>query len=124
ALLKQPEGMTSIEIHAVGLTKGTFIPIQLDPAHAIENSLDRCVGRPILVGVFNAKNEHAVLLPGKQPVEQGRPHPADMEEAGRTGRKSNPDLTHRVTVVCVEECNGGLSITWHRNDVQNGAVSF
>ena len=30
-----------------------------------------------------------------------------MEEAGRTGRKSNPDLTHRVTVVCVGEINGG-----------------
>jgi hypothetical protein len=55
-----------------------------------------------LIGVFNAKDEDPILLPRKQPIEQGRPHPADMEVTGRTGRKSNPDLTHLVTVVLVE----------------------
>ena len=51
------------------------------------------------------------LLSGKQPVEQGGAHPADMEKAGRTGRKSNPDLTHRVITALVEYCEGGAIYT-------------
>jgi hypothetical protein len=63
----------------------------------MESSVER-----LLIRVFNAKDKDPVLLPRKQPVEQGRPYPADMQKTCRTGRKSNPDLTHRITVVRVE----------------------
>jgi hypothetical protein len=107
ARLEQPRGMTSIEIIAFSLPERPFIPVQLDPTHTIENGLNRFVSGTALIGVFNPENKDPVLLPGKQPVEQRRPHPADMEEARRTGRKPNPDLTHHVTVVERGRMNGG-----------------
>ena len=103
--------MVAIEVHPLSLPKRTFVPIETDPAHALENGLNRFVGRAALIGVFDAKNEDPILLSRKQPIEQGRPHPADMEEAGRTGRKSNPDLTHHVTIVLVEYCKRGAIYT-------------
>ncbi len=101
-LLEEPHRVVTIEFHPVGLPKRTFVPIEIDPAHAVENGLNRIVCGAALVGVFDAKDEDPILLPRKKPVEQGRPHPADMEVAGRTGRKSNPDLTHRVTITLME----------------------
>ena len=101
-LLEKPHRVASIELHPLCLSKGPFVPIEIDPAHAVENGLNRIIGRAALIGVFDAKNEDSILLPRKQPIEQGRPHPTDMEVAGRTGRKSNPDLTHRATHALME----------------------
>ena len=106
-LLEEPQRVIAIEVHPLSLPKRTFVPIEIDPAHAVKNGLNGIVGGAALIRVFDAEDEDPVLLPRKQPIEQGRPHPADMEVAGRTGRKSNPDLTHRVTVALVEYCERG-----------------
>ena len=41
------------------------------------------------VGVLDAQDERAAGVPGVQPVEQRRAGAADVEEAGRTRRKTN-----------------------------------
>ena len=86
--------MVTIEFHPLRLPEWTFIPIKIHPTHTVENGLNGLVGGTALVGVFDAKHEASVLLPCKEPVEQSRPHAADVKKAGRTGRKSDSNLTH------------------------------
>src|SRR6185503_2916444 len=51
-----------------------------------EDDLGVLVGRPRLVGVFNAQQEGRAALPGEEPVEEGGAGAADVEVArGRRG---------------------------------------
>ena len=58
--------MIAIEFDAIGLAKRSFIPIEIDPAHAVENGLNRVVCGAALVGVFDTKDEDPILLPRKK----------------------------------------------------------
>src|SRR5574341_1798480 len=88
--------MTAIEIHPFGLTVGSFIPIESDPLHAVNDGLDGFVGRSALVRVLDTENEDTVLLAGKEPIEQRCPDAADVEVACRARGKSHSDLAHVV----------------------------
>ena len=88
--------MTAIEVDALGLTKGPFVPIEPNPLHSLENGLDGFIGRAALVRVFDTEDKHALLLAGKEPIEQRRADPSNMEKAGRTGRESYSYLSHRI----------------------------
>ena len=59
-----------------------------DPAEAVEDPADGVLDVPLLVGVVDPEDELAAVVAGQQPVEQGRPHPADVQEAGRAGGES------------------------------------
>ena len=50
---------------------------------------------PLLVGVVDPQDELAAVMSGQQPVEQSRPHPADVQEAGRAGGESSAN-THGI----------------------------
>jgi hypothetical protein len=61
----------------------TFIPRQAHPSKIFEDRLLRLLGRPLDVGVFDAKNERAVLAACGKPVEQCGARVADVQVAGR-----------------------------------------
>src|SRR5204863_7816245 len=62
---------------------GALVPVQAQPAEPVEDRLQGLRHVALLVGVVDAEDELAVLLPGEQPVEQGRADPADVQVAGR-----------------------------------------
>ena len=64
------------------------VPIEAEPAHAVEDRVDRFVRRARLVGVLDPQQELAAVVAGEQPVEQRRARAADMQEAGGRGRKA------------------------------------
>ena len=64
------------------------VPIQFQPAQAVENGVDGFAGRAFGVGVLDPQHEAAAVMAGVQPVEQGRSGAADMQEPGRRGSKS------------------------------------
>src|SRR5208337_3066808 len=64
-----------------------FVPIDADPPKTVEDALDGILDVPLLVGVVDPQQKLAAEMPGKQPVEQGRSHSADVQKAGRTGSK-------------------------------------
>ena len=57
--------------------------------------LHRIFDVPFLVGVVDPEDEPAAVVPGEQPVEQGGPHSADVQEAGRAGSEPG-SYTHGV----------------------------
>ena len=67
------------------------VPIEAEPAHAVEDRLDRRLGGAGAVGVLDAEQELATVMAGEEPVEQGGARAADMEEAGRRRREAGDD---------------------------------
>src|SRR5258707_14770662 len=57
-----------------------LIPIEPEPAQAIQDDIDRllCIARG--VGIFNAQDECSARVPGIQPVEQCSPGPANGQK--------------------------------------------
>ena len=64
------------------------VPIEAEPAHPVEDRVDRLLGRAGLVGVLDAQQEFAAVVAGEQPVEQRRARAADVQEAGRARARS------------------------------------
>jgi hypothetical protein len=48
------------------------VPIEAEPAHPVEDRVDRVLGRARLVGILDAQQELAAVVAGEQPVEQRR----------------------------------------------------
>ena len=68
------------------------VPVEAEPAHPVEDRVDRRLGRARLVGILDPQQEAAAMVAGVEPVEQGGAGAADMEEAGRRGREAGDDL--------------------------------
>ena len=66
-----------------------LVPLQPEPFHGIENGALRLGRRSFAVGVLDAEQELAAVMPGEQPVENGRPNVPDVNMACRTRRKSH-----------------------------------
>lgn len=81
----------------LGLTERAFVPIEPHPRQPLKNGLDRFIGRAALVRVFDTEDKHPLLLASKEPIEQRRANPTDVEKSRWAGRESDPDLTHRMT---------------------------
>jgi hypothetical protein len=88
--------VAAVQIDALGLAIGPFVPIKPDPLHAFDDGLDGFVRGPALVGVFNAQDKNTVLLAGIEPIEQGGSDTADVEVACGARGKSYSDMAHLV----------------------------
>ena len=66
---------------------GALVPVDAEPAEAVEDGLQGLGHVALLVGVVDAQDELAAVLAGEQPVEQGRADAADVQIAGRAGAK-------------------------------------
>src|SRR5262249_36966417 len=63
---------------------GAFVPIDSEPTEPIEYWGQRLGDIAFLVGVIDSENELAAVPTGKQPVEERRPHAANMQVTGWT----------------------------------------
>jgi len=75
-----------------GLEIGPLIPSDAQPLQALDDAIDRLLGRALGVGVFNTQDQFTVMLLGEQPVVKGSASPTDMEIAGRTGGKADTNF--------------------------------
>jgi hypothetical protein len=62
---------------------GTLVPLEPQPAQALENSADHLGRRALEIGVFDAQHERAAVPPGEEIVEQRGTRAADVQVAGR-----------------------------------------
>ncbi len=74
-----------------------------EPAQGALDALDELVTGKGGVGVLDAQDERAALMAGEQPVEQGGPGAADVEETRRRRRKTGPDC---------HPGHGSLGVPW------------
>ena len=72
--------------------------VETDPFHPIDDGLNRFIRRATLVGILDAKEENALLLARKEPVEESCTHSSDVKESCRAGSESDTDLVHNGVV--------------------------
>ena len=75
-------------------TVGPLVPIEPEPAQAVENPFDHLRRRSLDVGVLDAQHEHAAVTTREQPVEERRARAADVEVAGRRRSEANSGSRH------------------------------
>src|SRR3546814_4726752 len=73
------------------LIDGVAVPMEVEPAHAVENRVDRRLGRTGAIGILDTEQEPATMVAREQPVEQRGTRATDMEEAGRRGGEARYD---------------------------------
>ncbi len=76
------------------LEHGVTVPVQAQPAHPVQDRVDRGLGRAGAVGILDAQQELAAIRAREQPVEQRRACAADVKESGRRGRETGHDSAH------------------------------
>ncbi len=89
---KQLLGNLAMAFRARELIDGLAIPVEFEPAQAIENGEDRAFGGARLVGILDPQQHLAAGVLGIQPVEQRRTRTADMQVARGRWRKTRDDL--------------------------------
>ena len=77
-----------------------FVPIEAEPVQAVQNRRERFVDVPLRIGVVDPQNELPALPFGEQPIEQRRPHAADVQVAGRAGSEASADGHGRIDAGC------------------------
>ena len=86
-----------VDREAPGLEVGPVVPVQAEPLQGLEDGIDRGSGRACRVRVFDAQDELAFHAAGVEPVEQGRPRPADVQIARRARGKACHHLCHGIS---------------------------
>jgi len=76
---------------AAELVDDVAVPIELQPLQAVQDGVDRLLGRTLAVGVLDPEQHLAAELFGIEPVEQRGAGTPDMEEAGRRGGEAGND---------------------------------
>ena len=74
-----------------------FVPVEAEPAQAVDDPRDHLPRRSLGVGVLDAQHERAAMPPREQPVEERRARAADVQVAGR--RRCEPDARAHLTIV-------------------------
>ena len=67
-----------------------FVPVEAEPAQAVEDAVDHLLRRSLGVGVLDAQHEHAAVAAREQPVEERGARAADVEVAGGRGSEAKP----------------------------------
>ncbi len=75
---------------------GPFVPIDPQPLQAVEDRRQGFLDVPLLVGIVDPQDELAAVPPGKEPAEQSRADPTNMEVARRAGSKPRADHKGRT----------------------------
>src|SRR5688500_6475875 len=68
---------------------GPLIPVETEPAQAVDDAGDHLPRRALRVGVLDAQHERAAMPPREQPVEERRARAADVQVAGRGWSETN-----------------------------------
>ena len=68
-----------------------FVGRKPQPRKPFENGVDGFLCGPLAIRIFDPKQVFSAMVTGIEPVEQGRPRTANMQEAGRRGSKTCDD---------------------------------
>src|SRR5271157_2531000 len=100
ALTQQPPGMFAIEIEAIALTIrrvrsadiGTFIPIDAEPLQVFQKLSFEALFAALDIGILDAQDHDAALLPCEQPVEKRGAGVADVQMSRGRRSEANTNL--------------------------------
>ena len=81
-------GLPAVQGKAFGLLV-LFVPVETQPAQALEDGLDAGLGVALDVGVVQAQDHGAVIVAGKEPIEDKGARAADVQEAGGRGGETD-----------------------------------
>src|SRR5262245_40542464 len=89
-----------MQVETCGLHVRTFIPLEAEPFHGLENSASHLFARAFDIRILNPQDENAVVLSSVEPVEERGTCSADMQVSSWRRRKtdSNLLLTHRLNL--------------------------
>ena len=73
------------------LVNGVAVPPDAEPGEPVEDRGDRGLGRALAVGILDAEQHLAAAPTRIEPVEQRGARAADVQKAGRRGRKARDD---------------------------------
>ena len=86
---QQLRGALAIHFHALGLMVGTLVPVEAEPAHALQDAVNHLRGRALEIGVLNAQDQRAAVMASEQPVEQRGARAAHVQVSGGRGREAD-----------------------------------
>ncbi len=81
-----------VAVETFGLEIRTFIPLQIQPVHAIHNGFDSLWRRAFEIGVFNTQHKLTVLVTCEKPGIESGTRPTDVQIAGRAWREASFDF--------------------------------
>jgi hypothetical protein len=61
------------------LIDDVLVPVESEPLHSLEDCAGTLIRAADFVGVFDAKKEFAVVMPGIEPVEKRCTRPANVQ---------------------------------------------
>ena len=93
-----PLGLPVRAVRAADL--GALVPVEAEPAQAVEQVPVGLLGVPRGVGVLDPEDERAAGVPGVRPVEQGGAHEPDVHHARR--RRAEPRADRHAAPPAVE----------------------
>ena len=83
-----------ISSKAVHLIDRTFVIIEIEPLHAVENDLHRFLCGTYLIGILNAQQEFAAEMAGDCPAVDRRSGGSKVHHAGRARRNAGANFLH------------------------------
>ena len=105
----EPPGELAAVVHPVELEGVVAVPVEPEPTQGRLDLVDRLRDLTARVGVLDPQLELPAVVPGVQPVEDGRPNTADVEHPGRAGRETDTnrhvDSVGAMRVLTLRELN-------------------
>ena len=92
AFCQEAFGGGAVQVEALGLKNGAFVPFDAEPFKPVENSLDEFGAVALDVGVFNSQHQRAAFVAGEKPIEQRCARTADVKISGGRGSESHARL--------------------------------
>ena len=84
------------------LVRGTLVEADVKVAQRGDDLRHAALDLPLLVGVLDAQEEHAVLFTGDETVQQRRIQPADVHEARGAGGEARGARGGARRILCLE----------------------
>src|SRR5438477_13211953 len=98
----------AIAIHPLHLEERSFVVIETEPGHRIENRLHRRGCRTLDVGVLDPQDERALMTTRKSPGEKRGARAAEMKKTRGAGRETRTNR-HGTSERAPRGCDGRVS---------------
>lgn len=86
----------ALEVRAVvAADRGTFVPIETEPAEALVDDFIGFVRIAFGIGIFDPEDKGAAVFAGEEPVKKSGAGTSDMEVTGGRGGKTGADFVGR-----------------------------
>jgi len=90
---EQPVDALGVTFGALVLAQRPLVPVELQPLEGVEDLGDVLAGRPLTIGVLDAKHQRTAPSARYQPVIECRPGAADVQRPGwRRGKSDSEGL--------------------------------